>query len=131
MGAGKTVPIILMTIDEAIEHLTGTPRKSKKTLEVSTRILSDFAVWCEDQGHFEDYEEHYPNHDCRSDIENAKVKALHRDGIYLLRDQSGYEKTVEASFDDHGTLVRLVDKDGNNWIDWANDVRTEPRESHQ
>ena len=132
MGAGKTVPLILMTIYEAIEHLTGTPRKSKKTLEVSTEILSDFAVWCEDQGHLDDYEEHYPNHDCRIDIENAKVKALHRDGIYLLRDQSGYEKTVEASFDDNGTLVRLVDKDGNNWIDWANDVIwTEPRESHQ
>ena len=121
-----------MTIDEAIEHLIGTPRKSKITLEVSTRILSDFAVWCEDQGHLDDYEEHYPNHDCRIDIENAKAKALHRDGIYLLRDQSGYEKTVEASFDDNGTLVRLVDKDGNNWIDWANDVIwTEPRESHQ
>ena len=92
-----TVPIILMTIDEAIEHLIGTPRKSKKTLEVSTEILSDFAVWCEDQGHLDDYEEHYPNHDCRIDIENAKVKALHRDGIYLLRDQSGYTRKTMAT----------------------------------
>ena len=118
-----------MTISEAIEHLTSNPRKSKRKLE-STEILSDFALWCEDQGHFEDYEEHYPNHDSFRDTENAKAKLLHRDGIYLLRDQSGYEKTVEASFDVHGILVRLVDKDGNNWINWARDVLwTEPRTS--
>ena len=123
-----TVPIILMKIYKAIEHLTGNPRKSKKTLE-ATEILSDFAVWCEDQGHLDDYEAHYPNHDCRSAVKQEPPKT---DGIYLLRDQSGYEKTVEASFDDRGKLVRLVDKDGNNWINWANDVIwTEPRESHQ
>ena len=125
---GKTVPIILMKIYEAIEHLMGNPRKSKKTLE-ATEILADFAAWCEDQGHFEDYEEHYPNHNCRSseDFKNAPT-----DGIYLLRDHTGYEKTVEASFDTNGKLVRLVDKDGNNWINWKNDVIwTEPRESHQ
>jgi len=59
-------------------------------------------------------------------------REVKRDGIYLLRDQSGYEKTVEASFDANGKLVRLVDKDGNNWIDWAKDVIwTEPRDSHQ
>ena len=122
-----------MTIDEAIEHLTGTPRKSKKTLE-ATRILSDFVVWCGDQGHLDDYEEHYPNHDCRDAVERAhpKFQGTITDGIYLLRDDTGYEKTVKASFDANGTLVRLVDKDGNNWIDWANDVIwTEPRESHQ
>ncbi|RKU10830.1 hypothetical protein C6503_19280 [Candidatus Poribacteria bacterium] len=126
-----------MKIYEAIEHLTGNPRKSKKTLEVSTEILSDFAVWCEDQGHLDDYEEHYPNHDCRYDVEQAHAKfqvsqAPRTDGIYLLRDHTGYEKTVEASFDANGKLVRLVDKDGNNWINWANDVIwTEPRASHQ
>ncbi len=119
-----------MKIHEAIEHLTGNPRKSKKTLE-ATRILSDFAVWCEDQGHFDDYEEHYPNHDCRHAAEQRFPQKL-TDGIYLLRDETGYEKTVEASFDAHGKLVRLVDKDGNNWIGWTNDVIwTEPRESHQ
>ena len=118
-----------MKIHEAIEHLTGNPRKSKKTLE-ATKILADFAVWCEDQGHFDDYEGHYPNHDCRYAVEQKHQKLT--DGIYLLRDPSGYEKTVEASFDANGKLVKLVDKDGNNWIDWANDVIwTEPRESHQ
>ena len=119
-----------MKIYEAIEHLTGNPRKSKKTLE-ATEILSDFAVWCEDQGHLDDYEKHYPNHDCRYAVEERFPQKL-TDGIYLLRDHSGYEKTVEASFDAHGKLVRLVDKDGNNWIDWANDVIwTEPREFHR
>ena len=54
-----------MKIYEAIEHLIENPRKSNKTLEVSTEILADFAVWCEDQGHFDDYEKHYPNHDCQ------------------------------------------------------------------
>ena len=134
MGAGKTAPIILMKIYEAIEHLIGSPRKSKKTRE-ATEILADFAVWCEDQGHFDDYEEHYPNHNCRYDVERAHQKfqvSPITDGIYLLRDETGYEKTVEASFDANGKLVRLVDKDGNNWIHWANDVIwTEPRESHQ
>lgn len=124
-----------MKIYEAIEHLIGNPRKSKKTREVSTEILEDFAVWCEDQGHFDDYEKHYPNHDCRYDVEQAHQKfqvSPITDGIYLLRDETGYEKTVEASFDANGKLVRLVDKDGNNWIHWANDVIwTEPRESHQ
>lgn len=125
-----------MKIHEAIEHLTGNPRKSKKTLE-ATEILSDFAVWCEDQGHFDDYEEHYPNHDCRYAVEQAHAKfqisqVSRTDGIYLLRDDTGYEKTVEASFDANGKLVRLVDNDGNNWIDWAKHVMwTEPRESHQ
>ena len=124
-----TAPIILMKIYEAIEHLTRNPRKSKKTLEVSTEILSDFAVWCEDQGHLDDYEAHHPNHDYQSAVKQESPKT---DGLYLLRDQSGYGKTVEASFDAHGKLVRLVDKDGNNWIDWAKDVLwTEPRESHQ
>ena len=108
----------------------------RKTLE-ATEILSDFAVWCEDQGHFDDYEKHYPNHDYRYDVEQAHAKfqvsqASGTDGIYLLRDRTGYEKTVEATFDAHGKLVRLVDKDGNNWIDWAKDVLwTEPRESRQ
>ena len=128
-----TAPIILMKIYEAIEHLTRNPRKSKKTLE-ATEILSDFAVWCEDQGHLDDYEAHYPNHDCQYAVEQAhqKFQGTLTDGIYLLRDQTGYEKTVEASFDANGKLVRLADKDGNNWIDWANDVLwTEPRESHQ
>lgn len=61
-------------------------------------------------------------------IEKAKQFV---DGIYLLRDPSGYEKTVEATFD-NGKLVRLVDKDGNDWINWANDVVwTEQRASHQ
>ena len=118
---------------EAIEHLIGNPRKSKKTLE-ATEILEDFAVWCEDQGHLDDYEEHYPNHDCRYAVEQAhqKFQDTITDGIYLLRDETGYEKTVEASFDTNGKLVRLVDKDGNNWINWANDVIwTEPRKSHQ
>ena len=122
-----------MKIYEAIEHLIGTPRKSKKTLE-ATEILSDFTVWCEDQGHLDDYEKHYSNHDCRCVVEQADPKFQHTitDGIYLLRDNTGYEKTVQASFDANGKLVRLVDKDGNNWINWANDVIwTEPRESHQ
>ena len=109
-GDGRaTVPIILMKIYEAIEHLTRNPRKSKKTLE-ATEILSDFAVWCEDQGHLDDYEKHYPNHDCRYDVEQAHAKfqvsqASRTDGIYLLRDDTGYEKTVEASFDAHRKLV--------------------------
>lgn len=112
-----TVPIILMKIYEAIEHLIGNPRKSKKTLE-ATEILEDFAVWCEDQGHFDDYEEHYPNHDCRCDVEWAhqKFQGTPTDGIYLLRDETGYEKTLEAAFDANGKLVRLVDKDGNNSV---------------
>ncbi len=42
-----------MKIYEAIEHLTGNPRKSKKAIE-TTEILEDFAVWCEDQGPFDD-----------------------------------------------------------------------------
>ena len=54
----------------------------------------------------------------------------HKSGIYLLRDGS-YEKTVEASFQE-GKLVRLVDKDGNNWIDWQRHVCwDEPRDTHQ
>ena len=122
-----------MKIDEAIKHLIGNPRKSKKTL-AATEILEDFAVWCEDQGHLDDYEKHYPNHDCRYVVEQAyqKFQDTLTDGIYLLRDATGYEKTIKASFDTNGKLVRLVDKDGNNWINWANDVIwTEPRESHQ
>ena len=80
------------------------------------------------------------NNGCLQDIADVltclnnehKQEHVKKDGIYLLRDQSGYEKTVEASFNAHGKLVRLVDKDGNNWIDWAKDVLwTEPRESHQ
>ena len=63
-------------------------------------------------------------------VEQAEKKG--QDGIYLLRDETGYEKTVEATFDAKGKLVRLVDKDGNNWIQWANDVIwTQPRETHQ
>ena len=66
------------------------------------------------------------------ETKSDESESLAKDGIYLLRDQSGYEKTVEASFNDEGKLVKLVDKDGNNWIGWANDVKwTEPRESHQ
>ena len=80
------------------------------------------------------------NNGCLQDITDVltslnsehKNNNLAKDGIYLLRDPSGYEKTVEASFDGNGKLERLVDKDGNTWIKWANDVIwTEPRESHQ
>ncbi len=63
----------------------------------------------------------------KSDEDNLIVK----NGIYLLRDDSGYEKTVEAVFND-GKLVRLVDKDGNNWMGWQKHVCwDEPREAHQ
>jgi len=59
-------------------------------------------------------------------------KPVAKDGIYLLRDDVGYEKTVEATFNDSGKLIRLVDVDGNNWIGWERHVCwDEPRESHE
>ena len=90
-----------MKIYEAIEHLTDNPRTSKKTLE-ATEILSDFAVWCEDQGHLDDYEEHYPNHDCQYDVEQAYAKfqaqASRTDGIYLLRlDKLGKRRDLDRT----------------------------------
>ena len=55
-----------------------------------------------------------------------------KDGIYLLRDDSGYEKTVKATFNLNGKLKRLVDKDGNNWMGWKRHVCwDEPRDAHE
>ena len=53
------------------------------------------------------------NNGCLQDITDVlaslnsehKNNNLAKDGIYLLRDPSGYEKTVEASFDGNGKLV--------------------------
>jgi len=63
--------------------------------------------------------------------EEKEEKPVAEDGIYLLRDGT-YEKTVEATFSDNGKLIRLVDKDGNNWIDWQRHVCwDEPRDAHE
>ena len=79
------------------------------------------------------------NHQCLTDIAavlselNAKQKEgpIQTDGIYLLRDNTGYKKTVEASFDLKGKLLRLVDKDGNNWMDSQHHVLWgKPRKEH-
>ena len=78
------------------------------------------------------------NHQCLTDIAdvltelNAQQKQgpIQTDGIYLLRDETGYEKTVEATFKG-GKLVRLVDEDGNDWMHWQdNVVWDKPRKEH-
>lgn len=60
------------------------------------------------------------------------AKARKKNGIYLLRDATGYKKTVEATFDENGKLTRLVDQDRTNYLDWEYHVLwTEPRDTHQ
>ena len=78
------------------------------------------------------------NNGCLQDIADVltrlnrehKEGLVKADGVYMLRDDTGYEITVEATFRE-GKLVRLVDKDGNNWIDWQRHVCWhEPRDAH-
>ena len=41
-------------------------------------------------------------------------------GRYILN-SDGYEKEVEAVFDDSGNLTSLIDDEGNSWLQWAKD----------